>query len=123
MTLKEFETHIESFPPDTLLARGISQPFSWRGIYDEVAFCITDSPMFASEMLRRIRLAYTGLFVGWKGGDYRYHDYTPVHFEEDQGEYTDGGYAADYILRLTMQDSYHTMERMLAQLAFTVHKP
>jgi hypothetical protein len=78
---------------------GISEPFSWRGSYDEVAFSILKEPMDKREILNRIGLAFVDTFSGWKGGEYNYDQYTTVHFEKDWGSYSGG----DYVLELLFE--------------------
>jgi hypothetical protein len=52
MNLKDFKQHIESFPDGTEFKFGISEPFSWRGVYAEVAFEMLEQPMLKEEILR-----------------------------------------------------------------------
>jgi hypothetical protein len=57
MELKDFKKHIESFPNGTKFDFGISEPFSWRGLYAEVAFEMLEQPMTKEEILANIELA------------------------------------------------------------------
>ena len=61
----------------------LTDVFSWRGIYSEVAF--TPS-IFGTkeESLRLIDKALTEKLTGYKGGEYSYSEYTNVHFENEQ---------------------------------------
>ena len=101
MNLADFKKHIEGFPAGTEFKFGISEPFSWRGVYAEVAFAIAENPMTREEVLANIQLAYRGTFIGHKGGKYSYADHTTVHFEPNSATWTDGGYVllADAVLR------------------------
>ena len=56
--------------------------FSWRGIYNEVAF-VPSKEGSVEESLRQIDRALTETFEGWKGGEYSYDEYTDVHFETE----------------------------------------
>lgn len=41
MSLKDLKQHIESFPEGHVFKHKLSNPFSWRGSYSEVAFDIS----------------------------------------------------------------------------------
>lgn len=116
MNLEEFKDYVKSFAPGKMFDYGISEPFSWRGSYDEVAFDVLTNPMSREEILRRIEMAYTQEFHGYKGGEYRYRDYTPIHFEENVGRYTDGKYCAEWIARLEDSIPYNCQEERLVKL-------
>lgn len=118
MDLITFKRHIEH-KPNTEFKYGISKPFSWRGAYDEVAFQIIDAPMKKEDVLKNIELAYSQTFVGYKGGVYRYSDWTPVRFEEGNGNYSDGKYTANIISQIEGGNIYESQEHRLVCLAFT----
>ena len=118
MKLGDFKKHIEVFPAGTEFKFGLSEPFSWKGVYAEVAFAITEQPMTREEVLANIRLAYRGTFCGLKYGEYSYDDDTDVHFEPDSKTWTDGGYASAWIARIEQQEAYKTQEERLVKLAF-----
>lgn len=119
MTLKEFKTHIESFPNETEFNYGISKPFSWRGVYAEVAFEMLEQPMTKEDILANIELAYTETFRGYKGGEYTYDDHTDIHFETDCGSYTSGGYVSLWIAKIEEKEEYQSQEDRLVKLAFS----
>ena len=119
MELKEFKTQIEQAVGGYTFEYGISEPFSWRGSYDEVAFEILECPMTREEILTNIEKAYEGTFRGYKGGEYTYQDYTEVHFEEDSGSWTDGGYCAEMIAKIEGGEMYQSQEMRLVRLAFS----
>lgn len=119
MTLKELKDHIESFPFGNNFEYGITKPFSWRGSYDEVAFAIVKSPMTREEVLENIELAYNNTFFGYKGGEYRYEDWTTVNFEEEGSRnYSDGGYVARMISEIENGKEYKSQEERLVNLIF-----
>jgi hypothetical protein len=118
MELGQFKKHIESFPKETRFEFGISEPFSWRGVYAEVAFQMLEQPMTREEILTNIELAYSETFEGWKGGEYRYNDRTNINFEESQRSWTDGGYVSDWISRIENTEKYQTQEDRLVKIAF-----
>ena len=119
MKLKEFKQHIESFPKGTNFNFSVSKPFSWRGVYAEVAFEMSSHPMAREEVLATIELAYTETFYGYKGGEYRYNDDTDIHFEYDSGSWTDGGYVSNWISKIEEKDAYQSQEERLVKLAFS----
>lgn len=60
----------------------LTDVFSWRGFYSEVAF--TPSAVGTKERsLELIEEALTGTFIGYKGGEFTYDEWTNVHFEND----------------------------------------
>lgn len=119
MTLKEFKDHISQFPDGTVFPYGISEPFSWRGAYDEVAFSIMEIPTDKNDVLNRIQMAYSNIFYGYKGGKYRYNDWTTVNFEEGGSrDYTDGKYTAKMIAYIEKSEVYPDQEHRLVKVAF-----
>lgn len=118
MKLQDFQEYISNFPIGTVFNYGISEPFSWRGDYSEVAFSLNDAQMSREEVLTNIELAYTETFMGYKGGDYKYSDYTTVHFEQGIRYYTDGAYTWDKIAEIEKTEAYKSVEEKLVKLAF-----
>ena len=120
MNLQEFKQHIESFPAVTVFKNGISEPFSWRGNYDEVAFSIIFEEMTREEVLNRIHKALNEKFLGWKGGDFYYNGDTPVNFKEVLGRYSDGSYRDKIISFFEDCKMIESNEMKLAKLAFSL---
>ena len=119
MELKNLKKHISSFPKGTQFKYGLSKPFSWRGSYDEVAFSIVEAPMTREEILTNIELAYTETVHGYKGGEYRYHDWTTVNFEEEGSRnYSDGDYTSKMIAKINQFVVYKSPEELLINLVF-----
>jgi hypothetical protein len=121
MELKEFKNYVESFNDGTVFNYTISNPFSWRGSYDEVAFAITEYPMTKEDMLNRINQAYTGTFFGYKGGEYKYKDYTTVNFEDSTSNYTDGGYCSDWIAKIEDKEPFKTQQERLVKMMLSAN--
>ncbi len=120
MAFKDFKKHISGFPNGTQFNFGITKPFSWRGSYDEVAFSIVESPMSKEDILANIELAYTETFYGYKGGEYKYDDYTTVNFEEEGSRnYSAGRYVAQIIAKIEQKEEYRSQEDRLVKLAFS----
>ena len=118
MELKEFKDYINSFPEGTTFEFGISEPFSWRGYYAEVAFEILDVAMTREKVLEHIELAYTETFRGYKFGNYTYNDHTDIHFEEDGGSWSDGDYVSRWIANIEGKEPNRTQEERFVRLAF-----
>lgn len=118
MELKEFKQQIERAEAGKTFDFGISEPFSWRGIYAEVAFELLEQPMTREEILNNIDMAYKETFNGYKGGYYEYEDNTKVHFESDYGSWTDGDYCAKWIAKIEDNEPYKSQEMRLVKLAF-----
>lgn len=118
MNLEEFKHHIESIEEGVSFNYGISEPFSWRGSYDEVAFEIVEQPMSREEILENIQKAFTETFYGYKGGQYTYCENTPVNFEEDTFKWSDGGYCSKIIAKIEGNKPYKSQEFRLANIAF-----
>ena len=118
MKLKEFKQQIKQAETGKTFDYGISEPFSWRGSYDEVAFELLEQPMTREEILANIEKAYTEEFRGYKGGNYTYNDYTDVNFEYDTSSYSNGIYCANWIARIEGDGPYESQEMRLVKLAF-----
>lgn len=119
MKLKDFKKHIESFSNGTKFNFGISQPFSWRFTYKEVAFEMLERPMTKEEILSNIELAYTERFYGYKGGEYEYDDYTDIHFEKSYASWSEGDYVSSWIAKIEEKEQYQSQEERLVKLAFS----
>lgn len=119
MTLGKFKEHIESFPDNSTFIFGISEPFSWRGVYSEIAFELLEEPMAKEEILRRIEIGLTKTFTGYKGGQYTYDEYTEIHFESDISSWSDEDYTATKIAQIENKDKFISQEERLVKLAFS----
>lgn len=117
MNLGQLKNHIEDLPHGTRLKYSLSDPFSWRGSYDEVAFRIEEIESTREELLEKIERALTEIFTGWKGGRYSYHESTTVHFEEDESAYSAGAYVDRLILKIDGMP-YISNEHKLVDLIF-----
>jgi len=61
MTLGQFKNYVKGFEMGKLFNYGISEPFSWRGSYNEVAFEILTQPMSREQILNNIEYAKNGV--------------------------------------------------------------
>lgn len=69
MNLEELITALEATDPNRIVARGFSNPHSYRGDYMDLAFePATD--IRVGEMLDAARSALGATFQGWKGGEF-----------------------------------------------------
>lgn len=118
MELLEFKQHIESFPKGQEFNYTVSDPFSWRGDYAQVAFSVLAEKSTREEILEKINKAYTGKFYGYKGGEYTFSDYTYVNFESEGRDYTDGGYCSQWIAEIEGEKPYQSQEARLVNLMF-----
>lgn len=69
----------------------LTDVFSWRGNYEEVAFtpCVTGTKDTTMQLIKR---ALRHQFKGYKGGVYKYNKDTEVHFEFSPELYSDSAY-------------------------------
>lgn len=118
MNLKDLKVHFTNEPKGKLFKYGISEPFSWRGSYDEVAFSIINEPMTREEIIAKIEKALHNEFTGYNGGEYRYNYNTYVNFETDISGYSDGGYCIEKLAEITNQPQFSGNEFELIEIAF-----
>lgn len=85
MTLKHLKSYFENTENSKFYLTDI---FSWRDIYNEVAFT-SSTEGSREESLNLINEALNGAFTGYKGGCYTYNIYTKVHFENNISSYDD----------------------------------
>uniref|UniRef100_UPI003F496201 hypothetical protein n=1 Tax=Streptomyces sp. CA-141956 TaxID=3240051 RepID=UPI003F496201 len=70
MTLEELITALETADPTLVLPHGFTNPHSYRGFYEDLAFePATD--VRVTDMLADARDALGETFEGWKGGEYK----------------------------------------------------
>lgn len=100
MKIKDLYNKIKSFQKEdeeVMIPFCIEDVFSWRGIYAEPCFEISTRETSVSENLRMIKIAITEVFTGYKGGEYVYTLDSPVNFEAEDSNYTDGEYIDNFI--------------------------
>jgi len=69
---------LESLPQDAVIPDGFARPHSYRGVYEELAF-EPQANTVVRDMLAEARGALGQVFDGWKGGEYKMYEWTPVH--------------------------------------------
>lgn len=122
MNLKELKSHFLSFPEGTIFKFGLSEPFSWRRVYAEVAFDVIKEETTREEILENIEGAYTKRFYGHKGGIYTYSDYTDIHFEKSSSDYTDGTYRLELLRSVNQDRVFGSPEEQLVETLFPNNK-
>lgn len=96
MTVIDLKKVVESLPDD-YFGLGISSVHSWRGSYDEPAFAL-DPNVSKQTMLNVVDSCLSYIFEGWKGGEFKYYEDSPIHFDPD-GVYSNGGYLLKKLAR------------------------
>lgn len=102
MTLRELYNKIKSFQSEetgqeTMIPFCLEDVFSWRGIYAEPCFSLSTRETTIGDNLKMINAAVTEVFTGYKGGDFIYTWNSPVNFEAEDSNYTDGEYIQRFI--------------------------
>ena len=115
MTLGQLIEKINALESADKYAYTLSDPFSWRGSYCEVCFSIekAETPVGKEELLRKANLALAGVFYGYKGGTYTYDLDTKVNFEKSFRSYTDGGYAKDKVVEISVVEPMDIEEQLV----------
>jgi hypothetical protein len=75
MALDEVIAALEAEDPERVLPFGFTNPHSYRGYYDELAFEPAANVTIGS-MLAAARSALGATYEGWKGGEYTMQGYT-----------------------------------------------
>jgi hypothetical protein len=81
MTLGELIEVLKSADPDHVVRIGFGRPTSYRGYYAELAF-VPEQNVTVRSMLAHAQCALGHTFTGYKGGEYRMDEYTPVWIAE-----------------------------------------
>lgn len=118
MYLGELRKHIKSLPKGTKFKYSLSEPFSWRGSYCEVAFSVEEVESTREELLKKIRAAFTKKFYGYKGGEYRFDEFTTINFESEKRSWSDGEYTEKCISDVMGVEEVKTPEARLINLLF-----
>jgi hypothetical protein len=88
MTLQDLIDGLRLLSPAIVAPKGICNPHSWRGVYAELAFELTEGPTTVGEMLKAAESALGATYEGWKGGEFEMHGHTDVHIDME-GEWRD----------------------------------
>ena len=85
LSLDDLIAALEAINPARVLPFGFLGPHSYRGYYEQVAFCLTTN-VTVGEMLTSARYALGATFQGWKGGDYTMSGYTECWLVAERGD-------------------------------------
>lgn len=120
--LGELRAFIENLPENKTFRFSLDGPFSWRGSYQEVGFCIVRRECSKKELLEVVNYAFTGIFEGYKGGEYTYDEETRINFENDDSCYTAGGYINSIAMSLMFGELYPVAETFEMQTIRSLDK-
>ena len=81
MVLRELIEALEAIDPETSVPIGFSDPHSYRGYYDDVAFH-AESDTTVGAMLASAKEALGSVYDGYKGGRFTMEGYTPCWLAE-----------------------------------------
>lgn len=85
LSLDDVIAALEAVHPARVLPFGFHSPHSYRGYYDQVAFCLTTN-ISVGKMLNEARSALGATYQGWKGGDYTMSGYTECWLVAERGD-------------------------------------
>lgn len=77
MTLEDLIKALGELDPELLVPWGFTNPHSYRGFYEDLAFEPAENVSFGA-MLADAQKARGTTYVGYKGGNYEMKDYTDV---------------------------------------------
>jgi len=78
MYLRDLITFLEEEDPTRILPVGFKRPHSYRGDYSELAFQPALN-VSVKDMLEDAKSALGREFTGYKGGEYKMHEYTECY--------------------------------------------
>lgn len=81
MTLGKLIATLEGMPKKMKI-EGITNPHSYRGYYEDLAFALDDKKITVSNVLKMCRSAMGKVFIGYKGGEFVMGELTPVWIAE-----------------------------------------
>ncbi|WP_234102481.1 hypothetical protein, partial [Streptomyces venezuelae] len=108
MTLDELITTLDAADPTLVLPHGFTNPHSYRGYYEELAFEPATNVSVA-DMLADARSALGTTFTGWKGGEFTMRGYTDCWLAQEgsAGGETLGPLLLQFMLSAGIQDAAH----------------
>jgi hypothetical protein len=78
MNIGQLLTFLDNFPKERVCLLGFNNPHSYRGYYEEAAVEPADNVTIGS-MIDCLNRLLDEEFIGYKGGEYTYDTYTPIH--------------------------------------------
>ena len=85
LSLDDLIAALEAVDPARVLPYGFHDPHSYRGHYEQLAFCLTTN-ISVGTMLESARYALGATYQGWKGGDYTMSGYTECWLVAERGD-------------------------------------
>lgn len=85
LTLDILIDRLSQEDPNKTLKIGFTNPHSYRGYYEDLAFCVAEN-VTVGQMLADARSAVGTIYQGWKGGDYRMEEYSQVWLVSERGD-------------------------------------
>lgn len=82
MKLGKMYSFLLQQPQNRTCSYGFTNPHSYRGCYDELAFEPTNN-VTIEHMVSCCKRAVSETFFGWKGGEFTYTEDTPIHIAYD----------------------------------------
>lgn len=99
MTLQMLCNYLQQLEPNRVSKFTLSNPHSYRGYYEDLAFETRDEPQSAGEMLKVALSALGTTYQGWKGGDFKMTEHTTVWLSEE-GNCWDATGLSTFVLNL-----------------------
>jgi len=84
MSIGDIKSLLGLFDSEETLPVGFHNPHAYRGYYHEAAVELAYD-VKVSDMLADLDALLSQTFQGWKGGDYRYDDWTTLHIVTQEG--------------------------------------
>jgi len=81
MTIQELIESLSSLNGDVLFEKGLCNPHSYRGYYDQLGVEPCENSI--ENMISCLRDSIGETFHGWKGGDFTMHDSTNVYLAHE----------------------------------------
>lgn len=88
MILEHFIDILKTLPQNRELHHGLTNPHSYRGFYEDIAFEPTNTPTSVADVLAVAQSVIGQTYEGWKGGSYTMTIGCLIHLTFE-GEVTD----------------------------------
>ena len=85
-----------------VIKKGLGDPDSWRGSYNELAFDIVEN-ITIQQMIDCAKNCIGMQFTGYKGGEFVFDENTSINIDS-YGDYTDGRKMWSFFLELLLAD-------------------
>lgn len=82
MQIHEVIEVLSKLDPKKVLKKGLLNPHSYRGYYEELGVELSTKPSTVGDVLDMFNSCLGGIFEGYKGGDYMMHNVTDVYIAD-----------------------------------------